>query len=163
MNSFITESTHTPFTLKSSQNTMKSKILLILIMAVLPMMSTKLSAQAEDQDKTPDKLVVVWTSGDPEVAESVALMYTHAAKANNWFKEVTLIVWGPSAKLLAENEKLQEKVKKMQKDGVVLEACIACANLFGVADNLKKLGIDVKGMGVPLTGYLKSGAKVITF
>jgi hypothetical protein len=51
----------------------------------------------------------------------------------------------------------------MQNDGVVIEACIACATSYNVVDDLKKLGFDVKGMGKPLTDYLKSGAKVLTF
>jgi hypothetical protein len=51
----------------------------------------------------------------------------------------------------------------MQNDGVVIEACIACATAYNVVDDLKKLGFDVKGMGKPLTDYLKSGAKVLTF
>ncbi|PKP48985.1 MAG: DsrE family protein [Bacteroidetes bacterium HGW-Bacteroidetes-1] len=120
-------------------------------------------AQSEKESNTPDKLVVVWTSDDPYVAERVALMYTHAAKTQGWFTDVTLIIWGPSAKLTAENLKIQEKLKAMQKDGVVIEACIACATAYNVVDDLKKLGFDVKGMGKPLTDYLKSGAKVITF
>lgn len=122
-------------------------------------------AQSDNLKDTPatDKLVVVWTSDDPNVADRVALMYTHAAKKAGWFKEVTLIIWGPSAKLTAENTKIQEKLKAMQKDGVVIEACIACANSYGVTENLKSLGFDVKAMGKPLTDYLKSGAKVLTF
>ncbi len=110
-----------------------------------------------------DKLAVLWTSGDIDVAERVCLMYTHAAKKNQWFDEVTLIVWGPSSKLLAENEALQTKLKAMAKDGVILEACIACASSYGVTDELKKMGIDVKGMGTPLTNYMKKGWHVLTF
>ena len=90
-------------------------------------------------------------------------MYTHNAKKKGWFQNVTLVIWGPSAKLISENVKLQEEVESMKKDGVVVEACIACANEYGVTDELKKLGYDVKGMGLPLTEYLKSGAKVLTF
>lgn len=107
--------------------------------------------------------MVLWTSDDPYVAERVAFMYTHAAKKAAWFKDVTLIIWGPSAKLISENSKLQEKIKSMMEDGIVVEACISCANSYGVADKLKELGYDVKGMGVPLTGYLKENAKVLTF
>ncbi len=110
-----------------------------------------------------DKLVVVWSSADPEVAMSMTFMYAHAAKRNHWFEDVTLVVWGPSAKLITENEMLQAKIKAMQNDGVVVEACISCANMFGVTARLQDLGFDVKSMGVPLTDYLKSGAKVITF
>jgi hypothetical protein len=120
-------------------------------------------AQSDKTENNNDKLVVVWTSDDPYVAERVALMYTHAAKTAGWFSEVTLIIWGPSAKLTAENLKIQEKLKAMQKDGVVIEACIACATAYGIVDDLKKLDFDVKAMGKPLSDYLKSGAKVLTF
>jgi hypothetical protein len=112
----------------------------------------------------PKRLAVLWTSGDPEVAEKVCFMYTQAAKNNNWFCDVRLIVWGPSAKLLTENKALQKKVKAMQESGIKVEACIACANMYGVADELKKMDIDVKGMGVPLTEYLKKeNTEVINF
>lgn len=142
---------------------MKAKILFTVITILLIFNTSKMIAQSEIPESTPDKLVVVWTSDDPYVAERVALMYTHAAKTAGWFKDVTLIIWGPSAKLTVENLKIQEKLKAMQKDGVVIEACIACANAYGIADDLKKLGFDVKGMGKPLSDYLKSGAKVLTF
>ena len=142
---------------------MKTKILLAVLTSFLFFNTSKVMAQSEKPESTPDKLVVVWTSDDPHVAERVALMYTHAAKTAGWFKDVTLIIWGPSAKLVSENLKIQEKLKAMQKDGVVIEACIACATAYNVVDNLKKLNFDVKGMGKPLTDYLKSGAKVLTF
>ena len=118
---------------------------------------------AQDMNKGSEKLAVLWVSGDRDVAEKSCLMYTHAAKRNGWFDEVVLIVWGPSSKLLAEDKALQDKVKAMQEDGVILEACIACANMLGVTDDLKKLGIDVKGMGTPLTNYLKQGYHVLTY
>ena len=144
---------------------MKKLSLLALVLALICGLNSvaTIKAQTANPELTPDKLVVVWTSDDPMVAERVALMYTHAAKTSGWFKEVTLIVWGPSAKLITENIKLQDKLKAMQKDGIVIEACIVCANAYGVAEDLKKLGYDVKGMGKPLTDYLKTGAKVLTF
>jgi hypothetical protein len=132
-------------------------------MGILLSLSPKGLSQSAPLEQIPDKLVVVWTSDDPYVAERVALMYTHAAKTNNWFKDVTLIIWGPSAKLISENNKIQEKIKRMQEDGVIVEACITCSDSYGVTEDLKKLGYDVKRMGKLLTDYLKSGAKVLTF
>jgi hypothetical protein len=119
-------------------------------------------AQSEMQANEPDKLVVLWTSDDPLLAERMALMYTHAAKTAGWFSEVTLIIWGPSAKLVSENLKIQEKLLAMQKDGIIIEGCVVCSNAYGVTEELKKLGFDIKGMGKPLTDYLKSEAKVLT-
>lgn len=109
------------------------------------------------------KLVLLWSSDDPMVAERVALMYPHAAQKSKWFSEVTLVIWGPSAKLIAQNTELQEKIKQMQKDGVKVRACIACASQYGVVKELKGLGYEVIPMGVPLTKYLKRGYHVVTF
>lgn len=116
-----------------------------------------------DEKEAPSQLCVVWTSGDPGVAKNVCFMYTHNAKLRGWFGVVHLVVWGPSSKLLAENEELQKEIKVMQKDGVVVEACLACAKNYGVVDALKKLDIDVKPMGQPLTERLKGPWKVLTF
>ena len=116
-------------------------------------------AVAEDtpSDASGTKLVVLWTSGDPFVAERMAFMYTLASKKNKWWDEVTLVVWGPSAKLLSENKDLQDYVKRMQEAGVDVQACIVCANMYGVTDKLRELGITVRGMGKPLTDMLQSG------
>jgi hypothetical protein len=120
---------------------------------------------AAGQDKPADqaRLAVVWSSGDPEVAKRVCFMYTHNAKKQKWFDEVTLIVWGPSARLLASDKDLQAEVKAMQDDGVRVQACLACADSYGVTEPLRKLGIDVRYMGKPLTDMLKQGWKVLTF
>ena len=68
------------------------------------------------------------------------------------------------AKRYTENLKIQKKLKAMEDDGIEIRACIACANAYGIADELKQLGYEVAGMGKPLTDYLKDDAvKVLTF
>ncbi len=111
----------------------------------------------------PSRLAVLWTSGDREVALKVAFMYTLNAKRQGWFDEVTLIVWGPSAKLLSEDAELQQQIQGMAEVGVEIVACKACADQYGVADALSGMGIDVKYMGRPLTDILQADWKVITF
>jgi len=141
---------------------MKFKLLLLLLV-LTPGSAKLLNAQETCLNTPSDTLVVLWSSGDPEVAEKACLMYTGAAKKFGWFKEVILIVWGPSEKLLAENSKLKDKIATMKKDGVIVEACIACSNMYGVTDELKVCEVDVKGMGIPLSRYLKRGYKIISF
>ncbi len=121
------------------------------------------AALGQEKKAKSDTLVVVWTSGDIELAEKMVYMYVHAAKGAKWFDEVIFIVWGPSAKLLSENVNLQERLKKMQEIGIRTEACVACARMYGVDDDLRELGIDVKGMGGPLSDYLKKGYHMLTF
>jgi len=51
----------------------------------------------------------------------------------------------------------------MQELGIIVEACKACADQYGVAGKLEELGIEVKYMCEPLTDFLKSDVKVVTF
>jgi hypothetical protein len=109
-----------------------------------------------------DKLFVLWTSADREVALHMAFMYTLNAKMREWFGVVALVVWGPSAKLLAQDEELQYHIRKMIDVGVEVFACKACADTYGITAELTALGIDVKYMGQPMTEMLKCGWKTIS-
>ncbi|WP_291634637.1 DsrE family protein [Clostridium sp.] len=110
-----------------------------------------------------DKLVVVWTSGDREVALKMVFMYTINAKLRGWWKDVTLIIWGPSSKLLSEDKDVQDYIGSIKDSGVELLACKACTDDYGVTEVLEKMGIEVIYMGEPLTSYLKDDIKIITF
>ena len=110
-----------------------------------------------------NELAVIWSSSDPEVAHSTVFMYTLNAKCRDWWNIVHLVIWGPSAKLVAEDMSIQSKVRDMIKAGVNVTACRENADVYGVADSLADIGIDVKYMGEPVTEMLKSGAKLITF
>lgn len=109
-----------------------------------------------------NELYVLWTSGDRDVALSMVFMYTFNSKAKGWWEDVCLIVWGPSAKLLAHDEELQGQVRKMLEIGIDVAACRACADMYGVSEILEDLGIEVKGMGHPLSQLLKAGKKVLS-
>jgi len=111
----------------------------------------------------PEKLFVLWSSGDREVATKMVFMYTLNAKRKGWWNDISLIVWGPSAKLVSEDKELQAEIIKIKEAGVELMACKACSDLYGVSEDLEALGIDVKYMGEPLTQLLKEGHKIITF
>ncbi len=105
--------------------------------------------------QSPKHLVVLWTSGDREAAFKMAFMYTLNSKKRGWWEEVTLVIWGPSSKLISEDQELQEELEKMKQAGVELLACKACADGYGVTESLERLGVTVKYMGQPLTGFLK--------
>ncbi len=131
-------------------------------------MNTKKTTQAENaltpaQQENADKLVILWTSADKEVAENMVFMYTLNSRINGWWEDVTFIVWGPSADLLASDSTLQSGIKKFIQAGIKVEACKACADNYGVGEKLQSLGIDVKYMGTPLTGYIKDGYHILTF
>ena len=118
----------------------------------------------EKKSSKPDELVVLWTSGDREVALKMAFMYTLNARRFKWgWKNVTLVVWGPSSKLLSADTELQEYLSRIRDAGVKLLACKKCSDMYCVSDNLRRLGIEVKYMGKPLTEYLRNdNYRVIT-
>ncbi|OON96052.1 MAG: DsrE family protein, partial [Candidatus Epulonipiscium fishelsonii] len=96
-----------------------------------------------------DKLNILWINDNPQTAHTMVFMYAINAKTQNWFDEVEIIIWGSTAKLVAEDESIQEKIKMTKHSGVVIKACISCANMFGVTNKLKSLDIEVDSMGIP--------------
>ena len=141
---------------------MKFRVIIVVIIMAWSF-SNSINAQQTKVAGPSDTLVVLWSSGDPEVAEKACLMYAGAAKKYKWFDEVILVVWGPSEKLLSENSMIKEKVAVLQKTGIIVQACVACANMYGVTSDLKACEVDVRGMGAPLTKYLKRGYKVVSY
>ncbi len=115
------------------------------------------------EEKAANHLLIVWTSGDPEVAHKMVFMYAFNAQKNGWWDQVTLLVWGPSSKLSSEDKDIQASLKKMKDEGVELLACKGCADQYGVSSKLEELGIEVKYTGTYLTDFIKSGKKVISF
>ena len=107
--------------------------------------------------------MIIWSSNDKEVAEKIVFMYTLNSMLNNWWEEVILVIWGPSDRLISEDVELQNHLKKLKNAGVKLEACIDCTEMYGVSKKLEDMGVEVKGMGAPLTEYLKNREIVITF
>ena len=150
---------------------MKQSILLsILIIFLFSMTKTQAMTNIKENNSAPDtteisnkdKLVVVWTSGDKEVAMKMVFMYTFNAKKYEWWEDITLLVWGPSSKLLSEDEDLQEYVKSMLDIGINVLACKGCADLYEVSDELEEIGVTVKYTGTDLTGFIKE-RHVVTF
>jgi len=138
-----------------------------LMMIIAAIVTIRLiSSDSNAQENSPDgqsRLCVVWTSGDKEVAMKMVYMYTLNAKKQGWFENVRFVIWGPSSKLLSEDKELQDYLGKMKEAGVELQACIACANMYGVTEKLRSLGVEVKGMGRPLSEMLKSDWETVTF
>ncbi|NDV28126.1 DsrE family protein [Desulfovibrio sp. JC010] len=114
--------------------------------------------------KADGKLMVVWSSGDKEVAQKIALPYPMVAKEHGMFADISVLVWGASTKLLSEDAELQGFVKKLQDMGIKILVCKWCSDGYGVSDKLAKMGLEVDYMAQPLTQALKDkGWSVVTF
>ena len=127
---------------------------------------TSFAVAAEDKKGTEsvpnsEKLVMIWTSRDKEVATNMVLMYALNAKKFKWWDDITLVIWGPSQNLFLEDKDIQNAVKQIKDNGTVVKACRACAENYGIKDKLTKNGLIVEY--IDLTGYIKGGYNVITF
>lgn len=107
-------------------------------------------------------LYILWTNADLDTSRFMMMMYAKNSMIRGLWEQVTVIVWGATARLAAENAIIQEEIKLAQHVGVRFSACVACARNLGVVDQLEALGIEVIPWGVPLTELLKNDEKLIT-
>ena len=107
-------------------------------------------------------LYILWTNDNIITAEKMVLMYATNAMRYGWWENVTLVVWGATAKLVAENERIQDLIAEARENGVYVTACKACADQLEVSGILEAHGIDVQYLGIPLTNVLKNDEKLIT-
>ena len=145
------------------ESTRRLATIVISLLLLGVVVFSKIHAGTLQTEAAPSKLLVVWTSGDRDVALKMVYMYTYNAKRNGWWDEIRFLVWGPSSKLLSEDAELQEYIKKMGEEGIELLACKACSDAYGVSEKLEALGIEVKYTGAPLTEMLKSDWTTVTF
>jgi hypothetical protein len=109
------------------------------------------------------KLHVLWTTGEKDVAIKVVFPYLLNSKANGWWDEVNLIIWGPSAKLAAHDRQIHRELQDSLDSGITIEACQACTDSYGVTEKIRSMGIEIRYMGGPLTEYLSGQDTVLTF
>jgi hypothetical protein len=111
-----------------------------------------------------NRLLIVWSSGEKEVAKKLVLLYGSVMLERKYWDEATIMIWGPSAQILAEDKELQEQMLKVKDSGVSFNACVVCTDDYGVSDKLKELGVELIHTGEMLTEALQSeDIKVITF
>jgi hypothetical protein len=65
--------------------------------------------------------------------------------------------------LLSGDKELQQEILKMKEIGIEILVCKACADIYGLSEDLQKLGLEVRYVGKDLTDMLKSGWTTLTF
>ena len=111
---------------------------------------------------TPDTLYILWTNADVMTSEKMVFMYATNSMLRSWWQNVTVIIWGATAKLAAENAVIRERISLARQAGVFFTACKACADQLGVTEALTEQGVEVKYWGEGLTELLKNGEHLLT-
>lgn len=141
---------------------MKSVTIATIILAAVGT-TLLLSRHAEESAmKNDEHLYILWTNSDPVTAEKMVFMYAGNSLKKGWWKEVTIVIWGSTAKLAGEDGDIRNQLKELIDQGVHVSACKACADQLGVTQALLELGIEVIYWGTPLTELIKSGRPLLS-
>jgi len=109
-----------------------------------------------------DHLYILWTNADEIAFDKMVAMYARNSLLKHWWSEVTIIIWGSTAKMAASSEIVRQRIAELRQVGVELSACKACADSLGVTESLERMGIEVKYWGEGLTSIIKDNEKLIT-
>lgn len=103
-----------------------------------------------------ENLLMVISSNSDDSILKFPLLYGGVSIPRGYWKRVHIMFWGESIKRFIENEKIQEKVLLMQKDGVEFSSCVVCAEEYNAVQTLEKFGVICNHTGELLTLALKS-------
>ena len=109
-----------------------------------------------------DTLAILWTTENKDTFNKLIYMYAKNSVLQDWWKNVKLIIWGPSQQLINDVE-IREKILEIKNTGVKIEVCRWCSDSYKVTEKFEKMNIIPIYMGEPLTKYLKEDIKVLTF
>lgn len=90
-----------------------------------------------------DKLTILWTSGEKDVAMKVAFRYADEVVQKNLWREVELLVWGASVLLAGSDADIKSKLLNLMEVGIQVKACIVCADEYEVTQELEDMGIEL--------------------
>jgi len=110
-----------------------------------------------------NKVFVILSSGDREVALEVGLVYPLNAAIKKWMDEVKVIIFGPSEKIAAYDAEVQGRLKQLQEAGIEVMACKWCADRMNITGKLEEAGIKVVYVGSIISELLKDGWASLTF
>ena len=101
-------------------------------------------------------LTILWTSDNKTTFTEMVSMYARNARANGWWGNVRVVIWGASAQLAGSDPDVKRALEELQEHGVVIEACKACADDLCVTESLEASGVVVRYWGEKLTDALRN-------
>lgn len=110
-----------------------------------------------------EKLTILWTSGEKDVALKVVLRYIDNLLEKQVWSELELIIWGPSVQLAGDDEMVKLKLENLLTKGLKAKACIVCADEYGVSQNLESVGIVLEMVADELTRLIQDQRPLISF
>jgi hypothetical protein len=107
------------------------------------------------------KLLVIIATGEKEKALT-GLMYASRTLSEGWMDEVKVIFFGPSERLLVEDEFMAKTAKELS----AVEKPIACkfiSDRDGISEKIEALGVNVDYVGTIISDFIKDGYVPMVF
>ena len=101
------------------------------------------------------KLLVIIATGDKEKALT-GLMYARNAMNRGWLADVKIVFFGPSERLIVQDEQVADEVKDIVLLGELF-ACKAISDREGLSEEVGKLGVKVEYVGSIISNLIKDG------
>jgi len=107
------------------------------------------------------KLLVIIATGENEKALT-GLMYASRTLTEGWMDKVKIIFFGPSERLLVEDEHIAQTAKGI---GAVekLIACKYISDRDGISEKIEDLGLKVDYVGTIISDLIKDGYVPMVF
>ena len=109
-----------------------------------------------------DKLTILWTSGEKDVALKVVLRYAESVLEKGLWKQIEIIIWGPSVQLAADDEVVKAKVESLISEGVKFKACVVCAEEYGVSKALEDMNVQLEMVGEEVTRIIQDHTPLLS-
>jgi hypothetical protein len=107
------------------------------------------------------KLLVIISTGEKEKALT-GLMYAHRTLGEGWLDEVKVIFFGPSERLLVEDD----MIGKTAKEIATVEPPIVCkfiSDRDGISEQCEEMGFKVEYVGTIISNLIKEGYVPMVF
>jgi len=101
------------------------------------------------------KLLVIIATGEKEKALT-GLMYARNALKHGWLEDVKVVFFGPSERLITEDDQVADEVKEVALIGESF-ACKAISDREGFSGELERLGVKVEYVGSIISNHIKDG------
>lgn len=142
--------------------------LMLAALLLLGLLANPAFAQNQGAEYSPQgsgNVIILIKSGD---AEDIffGLLFADRAIKNQWMDNVKVVLWGPAQKTIAglpETSDQVKLIKSIQSRGgksARIWACKACADRYGVADKMEKLGCEVFHVGNATSYLFKLGYRM---
>jgi hypothetical protein len=102
-----------------------------------------------------EKLLAIIATGDKEKALT-GLMYTKNAIKLDWLKDIKVVYFGPSEKLMVEDSQVRDEALDLASLGECF-ACKAISDRENISDKVDEMGIKVEYVGSIISEYIKQG------